>query len=147
MQQYQLSIKRIITAPVEKVFNAWADDKLAKQWMSPESHTVADVQIEPRQGGRFKLSMQSKKTGNFDNANSVIKEIIPNKKLVLAWKWESQAEPDGETILTLDFMPVGENQTELTLIHTELKSEKSKTDHTRGWDSCINNLEKYLINN
>ena len=146
MQEYMLSVKRLINAPVQKVFAAWTDAQSAKQWLSPESHAVADAVIDPQVGGIYKIAMRDK-DGNFPTTTGTIKELVPNKKLVFTWQWadgNEESNADGETLVTLDFKAVGENQTELILTHEKFKSEQSKQGHTQGWESVYNRLEKFL---
>jgi len=146
MQTYNLTVRRVINAPVEKVFAAWTDQNMAKQWLSPESHTVLDAKIETKVGGAYRIVMSDDK-GQKPTTNGVVKELVPNKKLVFTWQWEGQEMAgDGETLVSLDFKPMGEDKTELILTHTEFKSEKSKENHNHGWESCFNRLEKALAN-
>lgn len=146
MQTYSLQVKRIINAPVEKVFKAWTDQDQAKAWLSPESHTVDDAQIEAKTGGIYKIVMRDSK-GNTPTTIGHIKELVPNKKLVFTWEWKGGnmgSEADGETIVSLEFKAVSADKTELTLTHELFKSEKSKQGHTQGWESVYNRLEKFL---
>ena len=101
MENYTLSIKRTIQAPAEKVFQAWANAEMAKNWLSPENMTVPEAVIEPKVGGVYRIVMQAP-DGNKHTANGVIKEL------------------------------------------EKLGSEKSKIEHTKGWESTLNNLEKAL---
>ena len=143
MENYTLSIKRTIQAPAEKVFQAWANAEMAKNWLSPENMTVPEAVIEPKVGGVYRIVMQAP-DGNKHTANGVIKELELNKKISFSWKWEGEGMGEGETLVTIDLNPLGENKTELTLTHEKLGSEKSKIEHTKGWESTLNNLEKAL---
>ena len=142
MENYMLSIKRVINAPVEKVFEAWTNSEMSKHWLSPENFTTASSSMEPKIGGVFKVAMKGE--DGIHTATGVVKELVPNQKLVITWVWEGHDMGDGETLITLDFKALGANSTELTLTHEMLKSEKSKAAHTHGWESTFNNLQKFL---
>ena len=142
MKTYSLSIRREIKAPVEKVFAAWTNQNMAKQWFSPESDTVAEAEIEAKVGGVYRIVMAHPDRG-LAEAIGEIKELVPNKKLVFTWNWQGKFDKfsDGETMLSLDFKPLGQNQTELIFTQTQLKSQESADAHTKGWNSCLNRLE------
>ncbi len=46
-----LILTRIIDAPREKVFKAWTDPTLMKQWFAPLPWTTPHVEVDLRPGG------------------------------------------------------------------------------------------------
>ena len=53
-----LTLQRVIDAPVQRVYAAWTDPELLKQWLAPgnavASRAVADVAV----GGTFLIEMR-----------------------------------------------------------------------------------------
>ena len=47
----ELVLTRVINAPPEKVFKAWTDPELLKQWFAPLPYTTPVVEIDLRPGG------------------------------------------------------------------------------------------------
>lgn len=141
MQNYSLTIRRVFNAPVEKVFQAWANAEELKKWHFPENMSMPSCEVEPKAGGKYRMVMQSE-----DGQQMVIggeyEEYVPNKKLVFSWQWENAEIGSEKTLVSVDFKALGEKQTELVLTHEKFASEKTKEDHKLGWESTFMNLQK-----
>ncbi len=143
-----LVIKRTLRAPLEKVWNAWTDVEALKQWKSPESMTTPDATSDLKKGGRYTITMHGPTPDHPQENMKVVvggiyQEVDPMKKLVFTWKW--QGDPQGEeTIVTVEFHKVSDNETEVVLTHDLFTSDKSRDEHTIGWISTLNKLEQYL---
>jgi uncharacterized protein YndB with AHSA1/START domain len=77
----ELVICRLIDAPPEKIFRAWTDPKLMKEWFCPKPWTIAKAETDVRTGGRSLVVMRSPEGQEFPN-EGVYLEVIPNKKIV-----------------------------------------------------------------
>jgi uncharacterized protein YndB with AHSA1/START domain len=139
-----LRIARTINAPVERVYRAWTTPEELKQWHAPFDYVVTDVAVDLRVGGRFRLTMQQPGTDVVNVAAGVYSEIIPNKKLVLTWRWENSKNNPGESQLTLEFNARG-TKTEVVLTHERLLDAKSRDDHGKGWNGCIDKLAAFML--
>ena len=53
-----LVLMRVIDAPREKVFKAWTDPELLKQWFAPLPWTTPRVEIDVRPGGSSLVVMR-----------------------------------------------------------------------------------------
>lgn len=71
-------------------------------------------------------------------------EIEKPKKLVYTWLWEGSPPETHTTTVTILLKKVGENKTEVTLIHTGFADENMKKDHNQGWEPTFRRLEKFL---
>lgn len=49
----------------------------------------------------------------------------------------------GETWLTVEFKERGA-ETEMTLVHERIATEKERKDHTKGWEECIERLVRLV---
>ncbi len=47
----ELVLTRLINAPREKVYRAWTDPELLKQWFAPKPYTTPVVELDVRPGG------------------------------------------------------------------------------------------------
>ena len=56
-----LTLRRVIDAPVQRVYAAWTDPELLRQWLAPgnavASRAVADVAV----GGAFLIEMRDRR--------------------------------------------------------------------------------------
>jgi uncharacterized protein YndB with AHSA1/START domain len=61
---------------------------------------------------------------------------------VYTWRWEAKPEL-GETLVTVEFHEVGRS-TEVVLTHELFPTATARDDHNRGWNGCLDRLEKLL---
>lgn len=134
-----LVITKTISAPVEKVFNAWVDPKVMCQWMGPGDVQCKNVDIDLSVGGSYSIHMVSNEGDHV--AVGIYKEIVPNKKLTYTWAWKNNDAPD--TLVTIEFKEIGAT-TELSLTHEQFASADARDHHEQGWIGCFAKLETYL---
>src|SRR5260370_2334332 len=79
-----LRIARLLPASQEEVFAAWTDPDSARQWMARGSITVAELEMDPRPGGTFRLVMRSER-GDIAHIGEY-REVDPPRRLVFTWK-------------------------------------------------------------
>jgi uncharacterized protein YndB with AHSA1/START domain len=136
-----LMVQRTINASAERLFDAWTKPELMKQWFRASGKmTTAATAADLRLGGAWRVEMKTSDGKSCPN-NGHYKVIDRPNKLVFTWHPYEAA--DYETTVTLIFKKVSENITDLTLTHEGLRNEKDKTDHTNGWNGCLNMLDKW----
>ena len=57
---FDLTVKRVIRAPPQKVYEAFVKPELVRQWMGPRGFKVTALDMEPRAGGRYRITMQAR---------------------------------------------------------------------------------------
>src|SRR4051794_15540403 len=62
-----LFLERVIDAPPHKVYQAWTDPELMKQWFVPRPWTIASVENDIRPGGKSLVVMRSPEGQEFPN--------------------------------------------------------------------------------
>ena len=76
-----LTLRRVIDAPVQRVYEGWTDPELLRQWLAPgnavASRAVADVAV----GGAFLIEMRGT-NGQRWLAPGVYREVAPLRRLV-----------------------------------------------------------------
>ena len=131
-----LTLRRVIDAPVQRVYAAWTDPELLKQWLAPgnavASRAVADVAV----GGTFLIEMRGT-NGQLWLARGVYREVAPLRRLVHTWRWEGS---DAETLVTIEFEPESANRTRLTLTHARFTQDEARDEHERSWAECLEKL-------
>jgi uncharacterized protein YndB with AHSA1/START domain len=60
-----LILRRTIDAPPEKVFRAWTDPVLLKEWFTPKPWTTAHIETDVRPGGSTRFVMRSPEEPSF----------------------------------------------------------------------------------
>lgn len=132
-----LVLKRTFPATCERLFAMWTSADLVMQWFCPgKEMTVPVAEVDARKGGTYRIVMQDK-DGKTYSPSGVYEKVIPNKKLVFSWKW---ADSDLITRVTVDFRPIGDTETELTLTHEGFPETQIRDRHNEGWTGCLSRL-------
>ncbi|MBL4772810.1 MAG: SRPBCC domain-containing protein [Alcanivoracaceae bacterium] len=137
---YKLSMKKEFNTPVSKLFDAWCQEEIVKQWFAPGEMTIPEANIDMREGGKYRIVMQDSE-GNKHIIGGKYHEIIPNSKLVFSWQWENSPIT---TIVKILFKALDNNKSSLELVHSEFHEEESRDHHNDGWKGCLTNLTKAI---
>src|SRR4029450_1568560 len=88
----ELVLTRIIDAPREKVFRAWTEPELLKQWFAPLPWTTPVVETDVRPGGASFIVMRSPDGNEFPN-RGVYLEVVENQRLVFTYLFTTHLGP------------------------------------------------------
>jgi uncharacterized protein YndB with AHSA1/START domain len=133
-----LTLKRHFKASPEKVFAAWIDPEKVKRWMGPGEAKAISAECDARVGGHYRWVMQSP-TGEIHDVGGVLREIIPNEKLVFTWAWKST--PERQSLVTVLIKPDGDGSL-LTVTHEQFSDEEARDRHQYGWNGALDKMEK-----
>ena len=101
----ELVLTRLIDAPRAKLFRAWTDPKLLKQWFAPLPWTTASAELDVRPGGASLIVMRDPE-GNEFPSRGVFLEVVKNERLVFTdayiQGWEPSEKPFMTGILTFE---------------------------------------------
>lgn len=79
--QYALSLTRLIDAPRTRVFRAWTEPELLKQWWGPHGMTTPECEMQLWVGGLFRTLMQAP-DGTQYPTQGVFLEILAPQRIV-----------------------------------------------------------------
>jgi uncharacterized protein YndB with AHSA1/START domain len=139
--EIDLHIERHFAARPERVFQALTDPSELVRWWGPEGFTVPECELDARPGGAWRTCMRSP-DGNLHCVSGVYQEIVPPKRLVYTWSWETEG-PRHETLVTIVLRSVGD-ATELTMTQSLFDSLDSRDKHAYGWTGAFDCLVDYL---
>jgi uncharacterized protein YndB with AHSA1/START domain len=134
-------LERHFAARPERVFQALTDPAELVRWWGPEGFTVPECELDVRPGGAWRTCMRSP-DGNLHCVSGVYREIVPPKRLVYTWSWETEGPPH-ETLVTIELV-ARDGGTDLTLLHQGFKSDDSRDQHAGGWGGCFDSLVQYF---
>ena len=134
----ELVVRRLIAVPREEVFAAWLDPASLAQWMRPGDMKDAEVQVDPRVGGKFRIVMIHGRGGEEHWGEYLV--IEPPSRL--SFTWISANTDLLPTVVTIDFLEKG-GSTELILTHRELP-EAQLDAHRNGWTAIVVKLDAAL---
>jgi uncharacterized protein YndB with AHSA1/START domain len=140
----ELRLTSLIDAPREKLFRAWTEPALVKQWFAPLPWTTPVVEIDARTGGSSHIVMRGP-DGEEADMRGVYLEVVPNERLVFSDAYVSAWQPSEKPFMTgiITFEPAGA-QTRYTarVLHW---SEAACDQHEamgfhQGWTQCAGQL-------
>jgi uncharacterized protein YndB with AHSA1/START domain len=137
MTDLTLNIEKIISAPIEKVFDAWLNPKMLSKFMRRPDWPESDVENDPREGGSFTIIMH-KGGEKFPHTSKYLKISRPNK---LVFTWASHHSLDDSTV-TLNFTKIDDNKTKISLTQVKFIDEEARSGHEEGWGIILDNLNK-----
>ena len=132
-----LVLRRIFPATRHRVFQAWIEPKALEQWFRPLGMSVTVSKLEARVGGSFRFDVEG---GN--STVGTYLQIVPPERLVFSWY--SSAEPERETIVTIDFLDRG-SATEVVLTHERISTSQMHERFEAGWQSLFDALASALF--
>ncbi len=138
-----LQIKRLFTAPREKVYEAWTDPEKMTRWFlrGSKDHVSAVHTQDLRVGGRYQATVTSPE-GKRHALSGVYREIRPPERLAFTWIWEESPDKN-ETLVTVEFHAKG-IFTEVVLTHELFRDSEACQKHTAGWNGCFDMLQEAL---
>jgi uncharacterized protein YndB with AHSA1/START domain len=141
----ELVLTRLINAPREKVYRAWTDPELLKQWFAPKPYTTPVVEIDVRPGGSAYFVMRGPDGKDLPN-RGVYLEVVPNEKLVstdaYVKAWEPSEKPFMTLILTFEDEG-GKTRYTARVRHWTVADRETheKMGFHEGWGLCTDQLE------
>jgi uncharacterized protein YndB with AHSA1/START domain len=142
----ELVLTRIINAPREKVFKAWTDPELLKQWFAPRPWMTPVAQLDVRPGGANLIVMRDPQGNDFPN-RGVYLEVVKNERLVFTDAYTSAWVPSEKPFMTvvLTFEDAGSGKTKYTarVLHWTAADREAheKMGFHEGWGQCASQLE------
>jgi uncharacterized protein YndB with AHSA1/START domain len=139
-----LVLTRIIDASRDKVFKAWTDPELLKQWFAPLPYTTPLAQVDLRPGGASLIVMRDPQGKDMPN-RGVYLEVVENERRVFTdaytKAWEPSEKPFMTVILTFEDLGGKTKYTALVRHWTVADREAhEKMGFHQGWGQCADQL-------
>lgn len=137
-----VSVTREISAPAERVFDAWIDPAEAAGFLfaTPDGEIVR-CEIDARVGGRF-LITDRRPDGDADHHGEFV-EIDRPRRLVFLFRGPHTKEGEWSTV-TIEIEALGANS-HVTLTHEIPEKWASYAEPVRqGWTMILNTLERQM---
>lgn len=142
-------IERVLHAPPDRVFRAFLDADLMRQWIAPDELHLDRITVDARVGGRIEVwhSRDGVSTGKFEGR---FVRIDPPRELVYHWAFVGTEAERGEyfdTLVTVQLRPHGEDETQVIVLHERLGELREGAPHILprllpGWENCLGKLER-----
>ncbi len=133
-------VRRIAARPVV-VFDALVTAEGIASWWGPDDLPVICATVDPRVNGGFRVRFR-RLDGAEHECTGEFLEIVKPDHVVMSWRWADGGEPDeAGNVSRLEFiLRAIDTGTELTLIHSALRTETSARSHEGGWAGALAKL-------
>jgi uncharacterized protein YndB with AHSA1/START domain len=143
-----LVLTSLIEAQREKVYRAWTEPELLKQWFAPRPWTTPEARLDVRAGGSSLVVMRSP-DGNEMPCPGVYLEVVRNERLVFTdaytEAWQPSARPFMTGVLTFEDA-VGRTRYTARLRHwsDETADQHEQMGFHEGWKQCTEQLAELV---
>jgi uncharacterized protein YndB with AHSA1/START domain len=140
----ELVLSRLIDAPRHKVYRAWTEPDLLKQWFAPAPFTTPVAELDVRPGGASLIVMRSPDGNEFPN-RGVYLEVVPNERLVFSDAYTTAWQPSGKPFMTAIITfedEAGRTRYTARVRHWTVEDRETheKMGFHQGWGQCADQL-------
>ncbi|MGP7795385.1 SRPBCC family protein [Sphingomonas sp. CLY1604] len=139
---YELSITRLIDAPIDAVWRAWTEDTGA--WFCPRPWTADFVTQELHAGGRSEIVMRGP-NGEENRLEGVYLEVVRHRRIVSTDAFTAGWRPAGPFMVRIDDFAEDGGKTRYTATARHWTQE-ARDNHAAmgfepGWNAATDQLE------
>lgn len=144
-------ITRQLPAPPAVVYRALTDAEVVKAWKFPAGMSIQIHEFEPREGGRFRVSLTyhdtsavGKTSDHTDTYHGHFAQLVEGRKVVEVLEFET-ADPAaaGEMRITYDLVE-RDGGTQLTATHENVPLRVRLEDNELGWSMALQQLAAFV---
>jgi uncharacterized protein YndB with AHSA1/START domain len=139
-----VEVRRVLAAPPEKVFAAFADRALVAQWLRPSPDVQLTVlEFDFRRGGAYRFAYDVSHDQRMV-VGGTFSAIEAPSRIVFSWLIEPPDEHSGiVSEVTVQLVARG-SSTELTIRHAKFGRADADMRHDQGWRGALDLLEARL---
>lgn len=139
---HTIRLHRVISASPDKLFRAFTEADAIASWLPPYGYLCTVHELEPKVGGRHRMSFRNFATGKGHAFGGQYLELIPGRRLVYTDRFDDPDLP-GEITVTVELTPVAPG--------TDLKIEQSGVPEQippeacyLGWQQSLRKLARLV---
>jgi uncharacterized protein YndB with AHSA1/START domain len=137
-------LSRLIAAPRAKLYRAWTEPELLKQWYAPLPYTTPVAELDVRPGGACLIVMRDPEGRDWPNPG-VYLDVVENERLVFTdayvRAWEPSTKPFMTAIVTFADEAGGTRYLARALHWTVAdREEHERMGFHEGWGRCADQL-------
>jgi uncharacterized protein YndB with AHSA1/START domain len=112
----EIHIERVFDAPIERVWQAFTDPDLVRQWWGGGGNLVVE-RMDVERGGHWRFVVEGPE--GTDGFEGRYREVTPMERVVQTFEWDGM--PGHVAVETAEFTDLGDGRTKITttsLFHT-----------------------------
>jgi uncharacterized protein YndB with AHSA1/START domain len=139
----QFTLNRTLRAPRPLVFRAFVEPDRMKFWWAPQGFRMLSCALDLREGGAWRMRIQSETTGAVQTEVGTYREIREPERLVFTHAW---LRADGTltlpTVVTVTFAE-RDGTTDVAFNQADFVTPQACRSHEDGWSSSLAQLTDY----
>ncbi|TAM47249.1 MAG: polyketide cyclase [Burkholderiaceae bacterium] len=135
MATNSIQLHRVIRSTPERVYRAFLDEGAWAKWLPPHGFIGTVHALEPRVGGKYRMSFTNFGTGHSHSFGGEYLELIPNQKLRYTATFDDPNLPGAmQTTVTLKAVSVG---VELNIVQEGIPAVIPPEACYLGWQESL----------
>ena len=136
-------LHRVIATKPEKVYRAFLEADALAQWLPPYGFACTVHELEPKVGGRYRMSFRNFTTGQGHSFGGEFIELKPNELIRHTDRFDDPNLP-GEIMVTIKLKPVSVG-TEVHIVQENLPDVIPAEACYLGWQESLEKLAKLVV--
>lgn len=135
-------LRRVFTAPPERIYKAVLDPAANCKWLSPYGFTCTVHHLDAEVGGTYKMSFTNFSTGSSHEFGGKYVELVPNERIVATDVFDDPNLPgEMRTTWTLKAVSVG---TEVYVVQEGIPTAIPEDGCYLGWQESLEQLARLV---
>lgn len=137
-----VELTRLIRASRARIYEAWTNPEILKQWFGPDTYTCTAAETDARVGGAYRIGVTPKDIPEAPEAaaSGNYTKVVPNQ--LLQFTWVPTWNPGEESLVTVTIEHVS-GGTEVCIRHEHFAPE-ALAGYTRGWTGALAKLAQFV---
>jgi uncharacterized protein YndB with AHSA1/START domain len=129
-QDRVVTVRRVLPAPPDVVYDEWLDPAGMTEWMCPRPARAVKISLAPSVGGLLRIDIEDSGYSLYVTGRYV--ELDRPRRLRFTWSCSAWADPTVQSVVTVTLDDHGAGETMMTIEHEQLPPEQADA-HARGW--------------
>ena len=125
-----VTIRRVLPAPPDVVYDEWLDPVGMLEWMCPRPARAVKISLEPSVGRPLRIDIED--SGSSLYVTGTFVELDRPRRLRFTWSCSAWADQSAQSLVTVTLEARGADETMMTIEHEQLPPEEVD-NHERGW--------------
>ncbi len=137
-------IEKLYRHPIDKVFNAFSQEKAFEQWIAPSDKIETKILLYNfKVGGKYRIKFSVTEADSMFLGGEYV-NIEHLKQICFTWVWENTDIHAGiNSLVTANFLK-HKNHTKLEITHENLSTIQATERHIQGWNGTLLRLEQFF---
>lgn len=147
---FSVRVERTYEADIARVWRAFTDPEVMKEWWGPEGFETFKVESDLRPGGEHRIHMRAP-NGHTSIVGGTYRDVVPHEVISFELVHHCDAVPEvfdasalGPTLVTITFEEVAPGKTRVVLVHEGFEEAVPAEAHEGGWSSSFAKLDRAI---